>query len=793
MSTKKTEASGEAGDRGNTQNTQVDHTSVLDFAQRYASLGWPVFPLVPGEKRPATANGYKDATTDPQKITTMFEPGQNLGIATGAAFWVLDVDCKNGALGFQSLKELKAKYGELPETLTATTPSGGKHFFFQSVPGMRNGINIKPGLDVRGDGGYVAAEPSQVGGKFYGFIDWDHTTGEIPEIADAPQWLIDLCLPKGKRTDVAPPQAGVEYVPEATIQELRDALKHLSAENYDTWINNGQRLKGLGDAGRALWDEWSQKSHKYDPAIQAEKWVTFHPDRTGYRAIFAEAQRQGWINPLAGGCSGHWPHPQLLTAKIDPEPYPIDALPRTIKDAVDEVVGFVKAPVAMVASSALAALSLAAQSHGDVKRAEKLTGPTGLFLLTIAESGERKSTCDGFFTQVIKDYEDAQAEAHRPILKKYDADVKSWESKYSGIRDKIRQQAKEKKPTTAEEAALRELEQDKPEPPRIPRLLYSDITPEEQAYSLAKKWPSGGVVSAEAGIVFGSHGMGKDSVMRNLGLLNQLWDGGTVQIDRRTSESFKVKGARLTMALQVQEATIRDFLDRSGELARGTGFLARFLVAWPQSTQGLRPFTESPANWPRLAEFNRRIAALLERPAPVDEDGALTPPMLTMTREAKAAWVDFHNEIEGELASGGELADVRDVASKSADNAARMAALFQMFEGGGAISLAAFESASAIVAWHLYESRRFFGELALPPELADAGRVDAWLIEYCRQQKTAIVGKNHLRQYGPLRDGARLDSAIKELTDLDRVAVAKEGKRILILLNPALLSEGGKA
>ncbi|WP_143032874.1 DUF3987 domain-containing protein, partial [Nitrosomonas eutropha] len=56
-------------------------------------------------------------------------------------------------------------------------------------------------------------------------------------------------------------------------------------------------------------------------------------------------------------------------------------------------------------------------------------------------------------------------------------------------------------------------------------LIYADATPEALANGLAKRWPSSGVVSAEAGIVFGSHGMGKDSVMRNLAMLNQLWDG----------------------------------------------------------------------------------------------------------------------------------------------------------------------------------------------------------------------------------------------------------------------------
>ena len=501
----------------------------------------------------------------------------------------------------------------------------------------------------------------------------------------------------------------------------------------------------------------------------------------------AAHQPDDQIAPAGDSEDNGWPKPHPLAAKVEPEPYPLDALPLAVRAAVEEVAGFVKAPVPMVASSALAALSLAIQAHADAKRAEKLHGPVGLFLLTIADSGERKSTCDGFFTKPIRDYEEAQAEAAKPILKDHRAAIEAWEAKRGGVKESIRQLAKAGKPTASMESALRDLEHDKPEAPRIPRLMYADATPEALAFGLAKQWPSGGVVSAEAGIVFGSHGMGKDSVMRNLGLLNQLWDGTSLTIDRRSTESFTVRGARLTVALQVQEPTLREFFTRSGALARGTGFLARFLVAWPESTQGQRPFTDPPANWPHLAAFHRRIAAILDQPAPID-DGALTPPMLPLTPEAKAAWVEYHNAIESELSSGGELYDVRDVASKSADNAARLAALFQMFEGaGGAIGAEAFEGASRITAWHLHEARRFFGELALPAELADAARLDSWLIELCKRERTHLVPTREAQRLGPIRDKERLTTALRELEELDRVRVDHEGRRKTIKVNPALV------
>lgn len=518
-------------------------------------------------------------------------------------------------------------------------------------------------------------------------------------------------------------------------------------------------------------------------------WKELGPDAVRDALAQAKPPEPSTSSQPAGA---HWPEPQTLTAKTEPEAYPLDALPDVIQKAVEEVAGFVKAPVALVAGSALGALSLAAQAHVDVKRAERLTGPVGLFLLSIADSGERKTTCDGFFTSAIRQYEAEQAELGAPLLKDYAAALGAWNAEREGILSAIKEAGKKGKSATDLRDALTQLEHDKPEPPRVPRLTLGDETPENLAYTLAKGWPSGGVVSSEAGVVFGAHGMGKDSVMRNMALLNILWDGGALSIGRRTSESFTVKGARLTVALQIQEATLRSFFDRSGGLARGTGFLARFLVAWPESTQGYRPFTDAPENWPKLAAFHSRIAAILNSPAPVNDDGTLSPAMLTFTPEAKQAWVAFHDALEGELRSGGELYDVRDVASKTADNAARLAALFHLFTHGaeGEVSETSFEGASRIAAWHLSEARRFFGDLALPVELANAVRLDAWLIEYGRRERKRVVPRRDAQRFGPVRDKEGLKFALQELEELGRARLVVGGRSKDIHINPFLLAGG---
>jgi putative DNA primase/helicase len=486
-----------------------------------------------------------------------------------------------------------------------------------------------------------------------------------------------------------------------------------------------------------------------------------------------------------------WPEPQPITVQVSPESYPLDALPRTVLLAVEEVRAFVKAPLPLIASSALSALSLAIQGHYDIKRAEKLTGPVSLDLLSIGDSGERKTTVDGFFTAAIRAHETKETEAAKPELKRYAANMASWKSKQEGVLAATRDAAKKAKNTDELDAEMERLQLDEPEAPRVPKLLMGDETPENLAWSLAKNWPSSGVISSEAGLIFGAHGMGKDSIMRNLALLNILWDGGTHSVGRRTSESFVVKGARLTVALQIQETTLRSFFDRAGGLARGTGFLARFLLAWPESTQGYRPFTEAPDAWPHLALFNRRLTDILEQPVPLTEEGTLEPVMLTLSPEAKAAWIAFHNAIEGELKAGGELYDVRDVASKTADNAVRIAALFHIFEGGiGPVSLDAFEGASQIAAWHLTEARRFFGEIAIPEEMVDAAKLDAWIIEHCCRHRSDSIDKRYVRQHGPLRDGTRLAAALTELVEMDRLRIEKDGRKTILSLNPALC-EGG--
>jgi len=493
-----------------------------------------------------------------------------------------------------------------------------------------------------------------------------------------------------------------------------------------------------------------------------------------------------------------WPEPQALAGpELEREPYPCDALPAGLRAAIDDVASTTQAPFAMCATSALAALSVAAQGHCDVQRNSQLKGPTSLFCLVLAESGERKSTVDKFFTEAILAHQKEQAELMKPDVKKYTAELMAWTAQKNGIQESIKQAAKKAEPTLEDTNRLIEIEAAQPVPPKVPRFIFGDATPEALIYELHKSWPSGGVISSEGGVIFGSHGMSPDSVMRNLANMNILWDGGQIPISRKTSESFTVDGARLTVCVAVQYPVLAQFLEKAGDVARGSGFLARFLVAWPESTQGNRPYIEPSGTLRGLDAYDARITALLNQQLNFDETGnGIEPELLKLSSEAKSDWVKFYNVIELELKPTGSLTTVRDVASKIADNAARVAGLFHLYEHGtqGEIGIDAMQSACNIVMWHLSESRRLLGELAQDPALSMAAKLDDWLIARCNVRGTSRLTLREVLQNGPiriLRKKSTLLPVLDELFDADRAQLVTIDGKKFISINPALLSGGG--
>lgn len=125
----------------------------------YVRQGVPVFPCVPGEKRPATAHGFKDASLDLEQVEAWWSrlPSANIGLPTGHTFDVVDID---DIAAFDQITAF-VRDGHIPAPIGLATTPRGFHLYIPAT-GVGNSTNVIPGVDYRGQGGYVLAAPSRL-------------------------------------------------------------------------------------------------------------------------------------------------------------------------------------------------------------------------------------------------------------------------------------------------------------------------------------------------------------------------------------------------------------------------------------------------------------------------------------------------------------------------------------------------------------------------------------------------------------------------------------------------------
>ena len=257
-----------------------------------AGLGWQVFPLHSPDgdrcdcrragcpspsKHPRTRNGLLDATTDAARIAGWWEmwPQANIGVRTGQAsgLVVVDVDPRHG--GDETLRRLIEEHGQFPVLPCARTGGGGWHFYFAHPGGtVRNSEGaVGPGVDVRGDGGYVVVPPSvhQTGVGYTWEPDYEPGPGCLPPAP--PAWLLTLMQPRTRQSDFA--QEG---------QEAADVPPGKRNSTL-TSIGGGLRRRGLAErqiyaALLAINAEWTQPLDQTEIARIAASVSRYEPEVT---------------------------------------------------------------------------------------------------------------------------------------------------------------------------------------------------------------------------------------------------------------------------------------------------------------------------------------------------------------------------------------------------------------------------------------------------------------------------------------------------------------------------------
>ena len=465
--------------------------------------------------------------------------------------------------------------------------------------------------------------------------------------------------------------------------------------------------------------------------------------------------------------------------------YPLETFHHVAREAGLELLRNVQVPDAMVGMGLINAISMACQGLIDVKLPTGQIKPVTQNLMLVAESGERKSTVFELLQAPFRDADTKAMAAFKQQTVAYEIDYGLWTAKMKGLRSAISKTVAGGKSVEALEAQLKEFSEKKPLQPRLRCFLRQDITAKAIMEAVQGDGESIAITTDEGHMLF------KSEAMANVGLLNRLWDSpGMMPLDRADNEHLIAMNPRVSVSIMTQYEPLKQFLNRRGSVAKGSGHWARYLVAWPRSMMGYRRIEDVEPVWEHLPAFHDRISELLYKYKELSALGVITREVVSFSIDARARWVELASETESLLRDGEYLSDINDFAAKIMEIVARLAASMQYFSGeGGDITLDTINRAFDIVRWHVEEYKHLFSPaFVVSQDQADAQALDRYL--YAKWWRgiysDTYVPKNQVLRCGPVRNRARLNAAISILEGQGAIQVCsgyRDKRTYLRLMN----------
>lgn len=436
-------------------------------------------------------------------------------------------------------------------------------------------------------------------------------------------------------------------------------------------------------------------------------------------------------------------------------------------------------PIDLAAVATLAATSIAAQDRFDVEGPVRSVVPLAIFGLVVAASNERKSTVMKLVLKSVNHFEQQGLTAFEANQSEHRAAHAIWKAKRAGAERAIVKAVERGNDSSTLESAFAELVASEPQLPRPPRLLFENVTVEALLDAMGSGSPSAGLISAEGSNFFGG------SIGSLLAPLCSLWSGDPLRVDRVTKPPVVLTGdQRLTGCIMTQPEPLQEFMKKHGAKAEGLGFTARFLVCQPVSKQGFRPVYDGPVHSPGLENFDTLVANLLAMPRKPRATLHLSAP-------ARQRMYNFTVWCESMSHPASIFADIRSAVGKSPEQAARLAGLLHIIEGGSAdtqISEMTMASAIDLAVWFLKEFKRMFGLSAVPQCTEDTNALDTWFCSYSQNHPgVKEVKRNLVSQSGPpvfRGDSNRRNAALEAMRANGRIYFLTRGKTQYVQLNP---------
>ena len=584
--------------------------NLLEHALAYAAKGLRVIPICPGEKHPkGIVNWQQQGTTDPTQIRSWWT-GEHLGwgigilggrTTSGRQIFIVDVDEHNpNESGSETLLDLQAEHGRLPDTVTVHTPSGGKHLYYYSPVEIRNdaGRRLGPGLDIRGEGGQVLAPPTAHpdGGNY--LADLEYGFDKPP--AEAPHWLIHLLTYTPEHHDIRRPtdpfltgnRPSDRYNDTANYPDLlrQDGWTHISTDPDGStyWRRPG---KTRGSCSASL--------DKVAPGI-LNIFSTGAPIPEGGYSAFAymAATRHGndWkaaseallgantailTAPPAPTSNEDWPDPLPIAEKHATPPFPTHTPPNWMLQHVQQTANNIQTGIDLPAQLAIAALSVAALGPSRIHYQHGWTESLSLYMAIACPPSTGKSPALHAMFNVIRDIETERKEHASRKLLMYESQRKILEKQRTEMEARA---AKDANSALIELGAIIDQIADLTPPPSG-EILIDDSTPERTGLTLQHTGGYAAIVSAEGGIFNQMQGVYNPNAA-NLNMYLELWSPRPFRVDRLSRASINLKEANLSIICTVQPEVLDEIAGNQTLIRRG--LLQRFLLTEPDIPIGHR-------------------------------------------------------------------------------------------------------------------------------------------------------------------------------------------------------------
>ena len=424
------------------------------------------------------------------------------------------------------------------------------------------------------------------------------------------------------------------------------------------------------------------------------------------------------------------------------EPYPTEALGRILGGAVKGIGDLVQVPEALAGASVLTVASLTTQAHADVvSPATDQSRPLSLAMVSVAASGDRKSSSDVVALTPVRQREKTLREIYNCQLSEYKYAKKAYDTAISAAK-------KTKGDWKAIKEALKKVGSE-PDAPLRPFLTADEPTLEGLHKLLEQGQPSMGLCSDEGGIFLGGFAMSAEHRLRTLAALSNHWDGADIRRIRAGDGAAWLVGKRLTFHLMVQPGVASDLL--ADPIALQQGFLSRVLVCAPSSIAGTRfqrPVASTSLS--ALQLYNGTMLDLLEKPFPMapGAKNSLEPRRLKFDDKAASSWLNLCDAIEAKLGVGRAYEPIRGFANKLAEHIARLAGVITIVENAnaGVINTDFLERATILGDFYASEALRLFDATNVTAEIQQAEKLLTWLQESWDEPMISLVD---IYQTGP--------------------------------------------